>query len=117
MTDEPTYETIPNEFWPKCSCCGRDLGFETLELENPQGILRVCSVCREILFHEMKLHVPWIISQFLSMFAEDKNTLDKFVNSLYSEVKEFDVENMLKLAIQNMKKAILPPFFLILCQL
>ena len=26
MTEKLNYETIPNEFWPKCSWCGKDLG-------------------------------------------------------------------------------------------
>ena len=103
MTEELTYETIPNEFWLKCSWCGRDLGDRTLQYEGSLGPVRACGDCREILFHEMQRSVPWIISNFLSEFVHDKENMDKFMKN--TEVKEYYYDDMLKLAIQRMKEA------------
>jgi len=110
MTEELTYETIPNEFWPKCSWCGRDLGygeavFVDLEFEgpHPQGPTRVCGSCREILFHEVKHLVPWVLTQFMNEFGDDKESIKKFMKG--SEVQDLWPKEVLAEAIQNMKES------------
>ncbi len=48
MTEELTYETIPNEFWPKCFWCGEDLGDCTVEVDTEFNKRRICTECEMI---------------------------------------------------------------------
>ena len=100
---ELTYETIPHKYWPKCAWCGHDFGDFTLEAESPWGPMRICDDCREILRHQIMLFAPWVIGKFLAGIVKNKEAMNEFIEN--AQVKEFHTDDMLNLAVQNMKEA------------
>jgi len=97
MTEELTYDTIPNEFWPKCAWCGEDLGGCTFEVESDWGKQRICVKCQDTLGEQVRSCIPWLLRD-LADFLNEKDKHRKGVSLLGHE-------DMLKEAIQNMKEA------------
>lgn len=97
MTKELTYETIPNEFWPKCTWCGGDLGGCTLEVKNPWGKQRLCAQCRDTFIEELRLSIPVLIREMAHLFEDYLCREDRAITN------ELDSIDMLNEAIQNMK--------------
>lgn len=96
MTEGLTYDTIPHEFWPKCTWCGEDLGGATFEVETGWGKQRICDKCRETFSEKLRDCIPWLLRDLADFY--EKNPYPK-------RVKELGYEDMLKEAIQNMKEA------------
>ena len=95
MTEELSYETIPNEFWPKCDWCGHDIG----EGQKFKSNLRICNSCYFAVCDIIRVELPSILYRIFSEYETQSN---KTPNEHFSG---FDPDEMLKEAIQNIKKA------------
>ena len=102
---ELSYETIPNEFWPKCHWCGQDLGDLTLQVNmwiNSEHPKRICDHCRIIVAAIIKNDAPGLLADVLSHYA-NKAEVEK--DTGWPRSKEVHSDEMLKLAIQNMRES------------
>ena len=98
MTEELTYETIPNEFWPKCFWCGEDLGDCTVEVDTEFNKRRICTECEMIVRAIVENSAPYFIAEILGQFERHPQIRKTHKYRLVG-INEVKTE-----ATQNMKK-------------
>ena len=90
-----SYETIPNEYWPKCDWCKQDLG-EANHFNNSYGEMRICATCYSVLLDVLNIEIPSILENFFRSY-ENRNEHHERIP------KPMCYEDHLKIAIKNMK--------------
>jgi len=95
---EPTYETIPNEFWPKCDWCGDELGDGSIEIIQWEGHYRICLKCQAIFSAMSRNFTPIILGEFLAQYGNDEQ-----INS--EEIHDIGLDELEEIAIQNMRES------------
>lgn len=91
MTKELTYETIPNEYWPKCFWCGLDLGDSTIEVKTRFATRNICSECQDIVTAILTNITPIMLGELL-IRAGERECTGRYIS--IHEVKDMSIQRM-----------------------
>ncbi len=99
MTEELTYETIPNEFWPKCDWCGDDVG-DGVTFKKQTGTRAnertICLACFTMVLDIINGNLASMLRDVWDTVSSDKIDRSR---------EDYTLIDGTEIAIQNMKEA------------
>jgi len=89
-------DAIPEEYWPRCSWCGRLLPDCSVSHKTAFGECTICPVCCSMVGELVKRWAPGYVEEVLSLF-KDRDEPPYF--------ETLGHEDLLKIAREKMKEA------------